>query len=335
MSESSSQRQTLSFYSYRHLDEHPSSKDGLATICEQLKTHLDTLNVYGRIYIAAEGINGQVSIHPASLEAFKHLLHQQFGVSSFRWAIEEGESFTKLTLKLKPAIVADGGLPPLKKTEHGVGTHVDAPRWHQLMDEQGSITVDVRNNYEHEVGHFKGAHLMQVETFRDQLQRLPQELAEFKQHKVLLYCTGGIRCEKASSLLLEQGFNEVYQLSGGIIQYKQQIDKLGLKSRFLGKNFVFDKRLSERITPHIIAKCYTCGTPTDQLKNCTWIGCNTLFVQCDTCGARLDHCCSEPCKHKNSLSPEEQQAIVQNFPQSAPRFKSRSQAESAGLHHAS
>lgn len=332
MSEPSSQRQTLSFYSYRHLDEHHNGEeDGLAAIREQLKAQLEALDVYGRIYIAAEGINGQVSIYPASLHPLKKLLHEQFGVSSLRWAIEEGESFTKLTLKLKSTLVADGGRPPLP--EYGVGAHVDALRWHELMDEVDSITVDVRNNYEHEVGHFKGAHLMQVETFRDQLQRLPQELASFKQHKILLYCTGGIRCEKASSLLLEQGFKAVFQLSGGIIQYKQQLDALGLQSRFLGKNFVFDQRLSERITPDILAKCYTCGTPTDELKNCTWMGCNTLFVQCDTCGTKLDHCCSESCQHKNSLSPEEQQAIVQNFSRPVPRFKSRSQTEWTAPHH--
>ena len=316
---SQAHRQTLSFYSYQQIT------GDLEQFRHQLYTDLNHQAVLGRVYIAAEGVNGQVSVHQHNFAQFSDYLNQLLGVSAVRIAIEEGTSFTKLTVKLKSRLVADGGLPPLEQDQKLIGQHVDAQQWHSLMDDTHSITIDVRNDYEHEVGHFQGAHLMPVSTFREQLQQMPTTFESYKNHKILLYCTGGIRCEKTSVMLLKAGFKEVYQLKGGIIEYKKQIDQLGIKSRFLGKNFVFDRRLSERITDDVLSQCYNCGATSDHMINCAWTGCNTLFVQCDSCGTIFDHCCSQSCADKHALSPEEQKAIAQNFPAQAPRFKSRSQ----------
>ena len=321
-SDGSSDRLTLSFYCYQPMAEHREDGKDLDSVRDELYACLCARSVLGRVYVASEGVNGQVSVPADSVHDFQSFLGHHLQVESVRMAIEEGVSFEKLTVKIKQSLVADGHSSSAHH-DGPVGEHVDAQKWHALMDEPDSVVIDVRNDYEHEVGHFKGAKLMNVSTFRDQFAQIADDYTSYKKHKVLLYCTGGIRCEKTSTMMMNQGYEQVYQLRGGILEYKKQIDELGLKSRFVGKNFVFDKRLSERVTDDVVSQCYNCGVQSDEIKNCAWMGCNALFVQCPSCDEKYDGCCSEECAKKHRLSLQAQKAIVRHFPEDVPRFKSR------------
>ena len=316
----SSRRLTMSLYSYQDV----CSPDELR---EDLYHELSKRQVLGRIYIAREGVNGQLSAKEERLSEIREYFTQRFPQATVNFAIEGGDSFIKLVVKVKKQIVADGSNFPQTPGQLA-GIHLDAERWHAFMDDPNSVVVDVRNDYEHEVGHFEGAHRMDVSTFREQFGAITTELKDHKDKKILLYCTGGIRCEKTSSMMLNSGFREVYQLKGGVLGYKKQIDDRGLESRFLGKNFVFDGRISERVTDHIVSRCYTCGKPSDNIVNCRWRGCNTLYVQCESCQQEYDGCCSHSCRKKYQLPEEAQRAIVKHFHQKAPKFKSRSKIPS-------
>jgi UPF0176 protein len=131
-------------------------------------------------------------------------------------------------------------------------------------------------------------------------------LAEKKDKNILMYCTGGIRCEKASAYLKYRGFENVFQLEGGIIEYARQVQAKGLENKFLGKNFVFDERLGERISTDIIAQCHQCGKPADTHTNCANDYCHILFIQCDECREKYEGCCSEKCRDFHHLPYEEQ-----------------------------
>lgn len=314
LSQEEKPRVTLSFYAFTPLTE-------LEKLRDALYFKLRSYGVLGRIYLATEGINAQISVPPRGLDAVRRWAEERFPSACLNPALEEGTSFLKLTIKVRPYIVADGCEQPLDLKQRGL--YLDAHQWHQAMDERESVVVDVRNIYEHEVGHFVGALRMKTDTFRDQCAEMPQVLAPYKTRKVLLYCTGGIRCEKASSLLLAQGFRQVYQLKGGIIRYKHELGS-GAESRFVGKNFVFDERLGERVTPHVLSQCYTCSAPTDQHRNCAWVGCNALFLQCADCTESFDGCCSRECQEKLALSEAEQRELLQSPTlQKPPRYKSK------------
>lgn len=169
-----------------------------------------------------------------------------------------------------------------------------------------TIVVDLRNHYESEVGHFKGAVLPDADTFRDELPMVIDMLKDKKDKKILLYCTGGIRCEKASAFFKHEGFEDVNQLNGGIIHYARQVKAEGLDSRFIGKNFVFDDRMGERITEDIISSCHQCGQPCDTHVNCANDDCHLLFIQCEKCAQKMNGCCTPTCK-EISLMPIESQ----------------------------
>jgi UPF0176 protein len=168
----------------------------------------------------------------------------------------------------------------------------------------------MRNHYESEIGHFEGAVTPDVDTFRDSLDIIEEALKDNKEDKKLvMYCTGGIRCEKASAYFKHKGFKQVFQLEGGIIEYVRQVKDEGLENRFKGKNFVFDNRRAERISEDVIAHCHLCGTPCDTHVNCENEACHLLFIQCPSCAEKLDNCCSTECKDINALPLEEQKAL--------------------------
>ena len=296
-------RTILSFYKYVRIKK-PEILRNL------LFEEWETLGVLGRVYVAEEGINAQVSVPDFNLEAFKN---QVKGVSHFKGldfkeAIEKNNySFFKLTIKVKDQIVADG----LKPSDYDVtnpGKHVNAKEWNELM-EGGAIVVDMRNHYESEVGHFNGALLPESVTFKEELPLVKNLLSGKENEKVLLYCTGGIRCEKASAYLKNEGFKKVHQLSGGIVRYAQQVKEHGLENKFKGKNFVFDNRLGERISEDIISNCHQCGQKSDSHTNCANLNCNLLFIQCDDCNKKNKNCCSPACIEITLLSEEKQKKI--------------------------
>jgi len=166
--------------------------------------------------------------------------------------------------------------------------------------------VDMRNHYESEVGHFRGAVLPDADTFRQELPMVTGLLKDQKDKKILLYCTGGIRCEKASAYLKHEGFEDVNQLNGGIIHYARQVEAEGLESKFIGKNFVFDERMGERITHEVISVCHQCGSASDRHVNCANDDCHLLFIQCESCAEGMKGCCTVACKSIIELPLEEQ-----------------------------
>ena len=190
------------------------------------------------------------------------------------------------------------------------GIHVGAEQFNQLIEDEKTVLVDMRNHYESEIGHFKNAVTPDVDTFRDSLDIIEEDLKDSKDDKKLvMYCTGGIRCEKASAYFKHKGFKNVYQLEGGIIEYTRQVNDQNLENKFLGKNFVFDHRRGERISEEIIANCHQCGKSCDTHVNCANEACHLLFIQCEECKEKMEECCSNECKDINRLPFEEQKKL--------------------------
>lgn len=302
LQESSEPRTTLSFYQYHHIEDPQAFRD-------QLFLTWSELGVYGRVYVADEGINGQISLPSAKFEAFKSALYEIPFLKDIRLNVavdDDGKSFYKLAIKVRKKIVADG-LDDATFDVTKRGNHLDAVTVNELMDQEDTIVVDMRNHYESEVGHFEGAICPDVETFREALPLVEDMLEEDKDKDIIMYCTGGIRCEKASAYYLHKGFKNVHMIDGGIIEYTRQCREQGLPNKFKGKNFVFDERLGERISDEIISQCHQCGAPCDTHVNCANDACHILFIQCDACAEKYDSCCSEKCSDFTKL-PEEQRA---------------------------
>ncbi|WP_224484278.1 oxygen-dependent tRNA uridine(34) hydroxylase TrhO [Robertkochia aurantiaca] len=298
-------RLTISFYKYAHI-KNP----------EIFRNHLfvtwDELEVLGRIYVAHEGINAQLSVPSENFEKFKTHLDSISFLENVRLniAIEQDNfSFLKLKVKVRDKIVADG----LEDDTFDVtnkGVHLDAEHFNRLIEDPNTVLVDMRNHYESEIGHFKNAVTPDVDTFRDSLPIIEEDLKEHKEDKnLVMYCTGGIRCEKASAYYKHRGFKNVYQLEGGIINYFRQVQEKNLENKFIGKNFVFDQRRAERISEDVIANCHQCGKPCDTHVNCANEACHLLFIQCEECAEKMDQCCSEECQHIASLPYEEQKSL--------------------------
>lgn len=284
-------RRTVSFYRYVIL-EHPSE------LRDRFYADWFEMGVLGRVYIAREGINAQISVPEHQVDAFIDYLNQTpwFKDMPLKWAVDNSTlSFLKLKMKVRPRIVADG-LPDDSFDVSNVGTHLSAVEFNAAMDEPGTIVVDMRNHYESEVGHFEQAFCPDVDTFREEVELVVKELEAHKDAKILMYCTGGVRCEKASAYLKHNGFSNVNQLYGGIIEYARQVKEENIASRFKGKNFVFDERLGERITDEVIAHCHQCGAACDTHTNCANDSCHLLFIQCPDCATKYEGCCSEHCK---------------------------------------
>lgn len=289
-------RKTISFYRYFILDNPREFRD-------QLYQDWFELDCFGRIYIAREGINAQMSVPEHHLEAFYDTLkkYQIFDQINIKYALEDdGKSFYKLIIKVRTKLVADGLSDDVFDVTN-VGKHLSALEFHQAVESGENIVVDMRNHYESEIGYFKNAIRPKVDTFREEIEYVSEMLADQKDRKILLYCTGGIRCEKASAYLKHQGFKDVNQLHGGIIEYAQKIKELNLPSNFMGKNFVFDERMGESVTGQVIAQCHQCGNPCDTHVNCANNLCHVLFIQCPECADKHENCCSEECRSvKNS-----------------------------------
>ena len=317
LEEAGTERLTLSFYQYAHIGNPQLFRDHLFLVW-------DRLEVLGRIYVAKEGINAQLSVPAPRFEAFKAHLDSIDFLEGIRLniAVEQDlKSFLKLTIKVRDKIVADG----LEDDSFDVtqkGKHVNAEEFNQLLADPNTVCVDMRNHYESEIGHFKGAVTPDVDTFRESLPIIEEDLSEHKKDKkLLMYCTGGIRCEKASAYLKHKGFENVYQLEGGIIEYTRQVKDKALENKFIGKNFVFDERRGERITEEIIAQCHQCGAACDTHVNCANEACHLLFIQCEACGEKMQSCCSDPCKEIIQLPIEEQRALRKGTHNSNKIFK--------------
>jgi UPF0176 protein len=298
-------RLTLSFYQYAKIGNPQVFRDHLFIAW-------DKLDVLGRIYVAHEGINGQLSLPADRFNAFKVHLDNISFLKDIRLNIaveQDNKSFLKLKIKVRDKIVADG-LNDDTFDVRNKGIHLGAEKFNKFLDDEKTILVDMRNHYESEIGHFKNAITPDVDTFRESLDIIEEDLKEHKTDKnLVMYCTGGIRCEKASAYFKHKGFKNVYQLEGGIIEYTRQVKEHSLENKFLGQNFVFDDRRAERISEDVIANCHQCGNPFDVHTNCANDACHLLFIQCNECKESMNNCCSTNCKEIHGLPYEEQKAL--------------------------
>jgi len=297
-------RTTISFYCYFKVDDPKKFRD-------ELYRALNTLKVFGRVYVAEEGINAQISVPASNFEALKKYLYSINPLDGLRLNVavdDNGKSFWVLRIKVREKIVADG------ITDHGFdmfrkGRYVTAAELNEMTKNPETVIIDMRNHYEYEVGHFRNAIEIPSDTFRQQLPMAVEMMKDKKESNIIMYCTGGIRCEKASAWMLHNGFNNVFHLEGGIINYVNEVKQQGLENNFIGKNFVFDERLGERVTNDVIATCHQCGKPADTHVNCANDACHLLFIQCDECREKYEGCCSEECRHMIHLPQEEQKKI--------------------------
>jgi UPF0176 protein len=301
---------TVSFYQYAHI-ENP------LLFRNQLFIMWSTLNIVGRTYVAKEGINAQISIPVQNFQQFRDQLYEIEFLHGIRLniAVDEANtdfSFLKLKVKVRSKILADG----LEDDTFDVtnkGIHLNAEEFNALTDKDDTILIDFRNHYESEVGYFKGSILPDVDTFRESLPYIEDKYLKGNEDRnIVMYCTGGIRCEKASAYFKHKGFKNIHQLEGGIIKYANDCKEKGVENKFIGKNFVFDERRAERISDDIVSLCHQCGSPADSHTNCLNEACHLLFIQCDNCKSKLENCCSEDCMEINRLPLDVQKELRKN-----------------------
>tara|TARA_B110000503_G_scaffold7409_2_gene10069 strand:- start:14475 stop:15506 length:1032 start_codon:yes stop_codon:yes gene_type:complete len=298
-------RITVSFYQYFKIETPQLFRD-------KLFLEWNALDILGRIYVSFEGINAQLSVPSENLYGLKNQLDSISFLRDIRLNValaHDNKSFLKLKIKVKNKIVADG----LKDETFDVtnrGVHLNAQEFNTMLANPDTVCVDMRNHYESEIGHFEGAVTPDVDTFRASLDVIEEDLKENKENKnLLMYCTGGIRCEKASAYYKHKGFKNVFQLEGGIIEYTRQVKAEGIENKFIGKNFVFDHRRAEKITEDVVASCHQCGAACDTHTNCANDGCHLLFIQCDTCSEAMENTCSVKCQDVIHLSSEAQKEL--------------------------
>lgn len=290
-------RKTLSFYKYVKITNPKAMRDFLFE-------NFEKLGCLGRIYVAEEGINAQMNVPEHNFQAFDLFIQSipEFAGVPFKIAVEEKgkSSFLKLIVKVRNKIVADGIDDPTFDPGN-TGEYATAEEANAMID-RGATVIDMRNLYEATIGHFENAKIMEVDTFREQLAKVKDMFKDDKDEEVLLYCTGGIRCEKASAWMKHNGFKNVKHIKGGVIDYAHQVKEKGLPNKFLGKNFVFDERLGERIGDEIISDCQICyKEKCDDYIHCKNQFCHILFICCPKCIDKLGGYCSRVCQISDKL----------------------------------
>lgn len=304
LKEENLKRKTISFYRYVYIPNPIDFRNELYKI-------LTDLNCFGRIYLAHEGINAQMSVPEINWDKFIKQLNDfpYFKGISIKLAIDDnGKSFYKLVVKVKSKIVSDGIKDP-DFDPSKTGNYLNANEFNKAIEDNNTIVIDMRNHYESEVGRFDRAFCPDADTFREELPLVVNHLKGQEDKKIIMYCTGGIRCEKASAFLKYKGFKDVNHLKGGIIQYTNEIKEQNLDSKFRGINFVFDERIGERITPDILSNCHQCNEPCDTHVNCKNDDCHLLFIQCEICAKKMSGCCTSECSNIASLPIEQQREL--------------------------
>ncbi|MDX2001474.1 MAG: rhodanese-related sulfurtransferase [Chitinophagales bacterium] len=280
---------TLLYYKYVRID------DAEMFAAQHLK-FCRAIGLKGRILISEEGINGSVSGTETQCQTYMDTMHADARFSDLWFKIEEVSepSFGKMHCRYRPNVLAFGEpgdrIDPNKTT----GKYLEPEEFLAMKDQPDVVVLDTRNVIEWEVGKFNNAVTLNIEHFRDLPDHI-QEIEQYKDKKILAYCTGGIRCEKATAFLLEQGFKDVYQLHGGILNYAQ---KVGGKD-FDGKMYVFDNRIVttvNTVNPKAISHCHICHTLTEHIINCANPECNLHAPICDKCCEEYEGACSTACK---------------------------------------
>lgn len=268
-------------------------------LLDLIKLELKKYDVLGRIYIANEGINVQISTPDFYLKHvisfFKNLNIHMKNIFINYSIVNQSMAFWKLQIKVRKQLVSNNIdkipiLPDIWKN------YLNAFQVNQYFNDENTIFVDIRNHYEYEIGRFHHALEVPSNTFRAQLDKLPSFLKRYENKKIVLYCTGGIRCEKAAALLKEYRFKNIYQIYGGILGYINQTKTHNLPMYFKGKLFVFDFRMAERITNDVFSICKNCKNITDSTHiNCLNHLCHRLFIQCKKCSRKFRSYCSKNC----------------------------------------
>ncbi len=286
--------QVLLYYCYAKIEDAQEYREQHHLFCIEN-------NIRGRIIISDEGLNGTVSGLKEDTEKYMAYVHSdpRFAKTEFKIDASDQHAFSKIHVRYKPEIVHSSlrHLDPNEKT----GKHLEPEEFRKMKDEQDVVVLDVRSNYEHELGHFKNAVTLDMDNFRDFPEKV-KELDHLKGKKVLTYCTGGIKCEKASAYLLEQGFEDVYQLHGGIIKYGKEAQG----EDFEGKCYVFDNRIAvdvNSVNPSVVSKCHVCEKPSERMINCANPTCNIHVPICESCAQELEGACSTECKEHPEKRP--------------------------------
>lgn len=321
-------RITLSFYCYFNIEDPKQFRD-------DWYRKLNSIQVFGRIYIANEGINAQINCPVDHFETLRDFIYGHAEMNGLRLnkaVQEDNHSFYVLDIKIRNKIVADGINDPSFSMDNK-GKYVNAYQFNEMVKDANTLVIDMRNHYEYEVGRFKNAIEIPSDTFREQLPMAAEMFESDKDRNIIMYCTGGIRCEKASAWMLHNGYKNVFHLEGGIINYINQVNANNLENEFIGKNFVFDERLGERITEDVIANCHVCGKPCDVHVNCANSACHLLFIQCEDCKKSMDGCCSSECQSFIHLSADEQKEKRKGIDKGRNIFnKSKQRIESLSKH---
>lgn len=281
--------QTLLYYKYVHIPQAEEFAAQHLEFCERL-------GIVGRVIVAEEGLNGTVSGTVVQCKKYIDAVKSNPLFVGIEFKTDEVDelSFERLYVRFKPEIV-HSSLRGMKNVDPNqiTGIHLKPQEVDTMIDQEDVVFVDVRSNYESNVGHFKNALKLDIDNFRDFPEQLKQ-LEHLKDKKVVTYCTGGIKCEKASGYLLQNGFKNVYQVDGGVVKYAKET---GGKN-FEGKLYVFDNRVVvdvNTISPSIVSTCKICGTKSAHMVNCANAECNEHFVLCENCGWKMEGCCSEAC----------------------------------------
>ncbi|KAJ1650890.1 hypothetical protein IWQ61_008420 [Dispira simplex] len=286
------ERRTFSFYAFV-----PLSSERAIELRKYLKLQLTgPLQVLGRVYLSEEGINGQVSCPTTQIIQLGKLLEAipEFQQITLNEAISHQPSFEKLVVTVRKQLVRDG-VSIREINIHQQPEYLSPATWHSELSNlpSNALLIDMRNNYESTIGHFKNAIRPEVTTFSEEIQAMKDLVQGKEQDPIYMYCTGGIRCSKAGAILKSAGFHDVKMLRGGITAYGRFIQESGLPSLYIGKNFTFDQRLGEAITDDVLGTCYQCGTQSDRYVNCVNDQCNTFFIQCTTCAAKYHDTCGD------------------------------------------
>jgi UPF0176 protein len=291
--------EVLLYYKYARLEDPDAYAEEHRRVCKDL-------GLYGRILIAKEGLNGTVSGTKENCAKYRAVLDSDPLTQGIAWKIdpEEGHVFSKLSIKVRDEVVTlelgEEDFNPIDLT----ATHLNPVKWREAMKEDNVVILDARNDYEWEIGRFEGAVLPDVPSFRDLPKWVRDHRDELEGKKILTYCTGGIRCEKFSGFLLQEGFKEVYQLDGGIVTYGKNEEVKG--EGYEGECYVFDERLSIPVNrtdgAKVVSKCRHCGMPSIRYRNCAWMPCNAQFLLCEDCEDAMGRYCAKVCKEVDLMS---------------------------------
>ena len=279
-----------------------------SVFAERHRTLCSALGLLGRILVSHEGINGTVSGKQESCCEYKRILQSDVRFLNIEFKIDNVEShvFKKLSVRVKDELVTlrAADIAPSHDSDDVRG-HVQRQRGHYvepsdflaLLEINDAIIIDGRTDYEYDLGHFRGAVRPPIASFREFPEWIRRELSQYKNKKVVTYCTGGIRCEKLTSFMIAEGFEDVYQLRGGIVTYGK--DEATRGSLWDGRCYVFDERISIEINKtgnkRIVGRCHHCGTPTEQYVNCANLDCHRQHLSCAGCEERMQRSCSAEC----------------------------------------